>query len=305
MSQPVADSRYLSVQYLASDFMRIMSIFVRMNTLINCNGQILDLTTPKVMGILNVTPDSFYDGGRLDYIDRVDEMVTQGVDIIDIGGMSTRPGAEMIGSDAECNRIIPIISKVRAKYPDLLISIDTVYGATVRKVAALGVHMINDVSAGGLDPGMLPAVAASGLPYVLMHMQGTPADMQRSPTYHDVVLEVATTLRNKARELRGMGIKDIIIDPGFGFGKELSHNYALLDKLDQLSWIGLPILAGLSRKSMIYKALNISSEDALVGTIALNMLALQKGATIIRVHDVQPAKQQILLYQQLIKSHDV
>lgn len=257
------------------------------------------------MGILNVTPDSFYDGGRLDYIDRVDEMVTQGVDIIDIGGMSTRPGAEMIGSDAECNRIIPIISKVRAKYPDLLISIDTVYGATVRKVAALGVHMINDVSAGGLDPGMLPAVAASGLPYVLMHMQGTPADMQRSPTYHDVVLEVATTLRNKARELRGMGIKDIIIDPGFGFGKELSHNYALLDKLDQLSWIGLPILAGLSRKSMIYKALNISSEDALVGTIALNMLALQKGATIIRVHDVQPAKQQILLYQQLIKSHDV
>lgn len=282
-----------------------MSIFVRMNTLINCNGQILDLTTPKVMGILNVTPDSFYDGGRLDYIDRVDEMVTQGVDIIDIGGMSTRPGAEMIGSEAECNRIIPIISTVRAKYPDLLISIDTVYGATVRKVADLGVHMINDISAGGLDPGMLPAVAASGLPYVLMHMQGTPADMQRSPTYQDVVLEVATTLRNKARELRSMGIQDIIIDPGFGFGKDLSHNYALLDKLDQLSWIGLPILAGLSRKSMIYKALNISSEDALVGTIALNMLALQKGATIIRVHDVLPAKQQILLYQQLIESHDV
>ena len=276
-----------------------------MNETINCNGRLLDLTIPKVMAILNVTPDSFYDGGRKNYLDRVDAMVRDGADIIDVGGMSTRPGADMIGSEAECDRIIPIITAIIDRYPDILVSVDTVYGATVTRVADLGVHMINDVSAGALDADMLPAVAASGLPYVLMHMQGNPGTMQASPTYEDVVLEVATFLRNRARALREIGIKDVIIDPGFGFGKTLAHNYALLDGLDQLSWTGLPILAGLSRKSMIYRALDITSDDALAGTIALNMVALQKGASILRVHDVLPAKQQILLHQQLSAAVDV
>lgn len=260
------------------------------------------------MAIVNVTPDSFYDGGKYTAVDSalalVERYLEEGADIVDIGGMSTRPGAEMISSDQECRRILPVIDAIVQRFPAAIISVDTVYADTVRAVYQAGVHMINDVSAGKVDSHMYEAVRESGLPYILMHMLGAPTYMQDDPRYDDVVLQVATALRNEVKKLQGMGVKDIIIDPGFGFGKTIQHNYNLLNHMDNLQWIGCPILTGLSRKSMVYKKLNITSKDALLGTMALNMVALERGASILRVHDVAAARQAVTLHTALHESEE-
>ena len=270
---------------------------------LNLGGHLLTLDQPRVMGILNVTPDSFFDGGRYDSrsaaLQRTEIMLQEGADLIDVGGMSSRPGAEMISSAEECRRVIPIISAIRDRFPDTLISIDTVYGATAREAVAAGAGMVNDISAGRFDPSIYEAVAALGVPYVLMHMQGRPETMQQQPHYDHVVQEVLDFFIAETHSLHQLGVRDVVLDPGFGFGKSLVHNYQLLKNLHVFRMLDKPVLAGLSRKSMINKVLKTQPETALNGTTALHMVALQQGARLLRVHDVCEAVQVIRLWQQL------
>jgi dihydropteroate synthase len=270
---------------------------------INCGGRLLDLNQPRIMGVLNVTPDSFYDGGRFSSPDQalaqVENMIRDGADIIDVGGMSSRPGAELISSDEELKRIEPVIAGILKRFPDLLLSVDTIYGRTVEVLAPMGIGLVNDISAGRADEGIIDAVIQHKLPYVLMHMQGKPRDMQRQPHYENVVQEVLDFFIDRVGDLRRRGVGDIILDPGFGFGKSLDHNYALLKSMHVFKLLDLPIMAGISRKSMIYKLLDTDPEGALTGTIALHMVALQQGAKILRVHDVSQAGEVIKLWQQL------
>jgi dihydropteroate synthase len=270
---------------------------------LNLGGRLLTLDCPLVMGILNVTPDSFFDGGRYDRIDdalkQTDRMIREGADIIDIGGMSSRPGARVIPPDEELNRVLPIIKGIRAAYPQIALSVDTVYAATAKATIEAGADLINDISAGTFDQGMYQMVADLGVPYVLMHMQGRPETMQQRPDYEDVVQEVLDFFITQTTFLRKLGVKDIILDPGFGFGKSLDHNYNLLKKMHVFCTLDCPILAGISRKSMINKVLGTRPEDALNGTTALHMVALQQRASILRVHDVREAVQVIKLWSQL------
>ncbi len=273
---------------------------------INCRGRLLYLEKPVVMGILNLTPDSFYDGGRYAahgaMLARAEQMLQEGAAILDAGGMSTRPGAEAVPESEELRRVIPAIEAIRAHFPEALISIDTVRARVARESVAAGASIVNDVSAGRMDEGLYEAVAELGAPYVLMHMQGTPKDMQREPHYEDVALEVLDFLIAETGRLRALGLKDIIIDPGFGFGKTVAHNYQLLKNLHVLQCLDYPIMVGLSRKSMINRVLGIRPEDALNGTTALHMAALQQGARILRAHDVRPAVETIKLWEQLEKA---
>ncbi|MBK8967827.1 MAG: dihydropteroate synthase [Lewinellaceae bacterium] len=256
------------------------------------------------MGILNITPDSFYDGGRLNDLDavlrRADSMLASGAALLDIGGASSRPGAVEVPEQEELRRIVPVIEAIIKRFPDAFLSVDT-WRATVA-LAALdaGAAIVNDISAGKLDSGLHPAVARAGCPYVLMHMQGTPDTMQIAPAYDDVVQEVLDFFIGETGKLRALGIKDIVLDPGFGFGKSVRHNYQLLQNLEVFSQVlDLPVLAGLSRKSMICKVLQVNPEKALNGTTALHMVALQRGANILRVHDVREAVEVIQLWKQL------
>lgn len=270
---------------------------------VNCSGRLLDLRQPCLMGVLNVTPDSFYDGGRFKSPDRalaqVEQMLREGADMVDIGGMSSRPGAELIGPEQELSRIAPVVREVVRRFPDLILSVDTIYGRTVEELAPMGIGLVNDISAGRVDDGLIEAVVRHKLPYVLMHMQGKPRDMQKQPRYENVSLEVLDFFIDRVGELRRRGVGDIILDPGFGFGKSLEHNYTLLKKMHVFGILDLPIMAGISRKSMIYKLLHTDPQGALNGTTALHMVALQQGARILRVHDVKPAAEVIKLWQQL------
>lgn len=272
-------------------------------TTINCRGRLIDLSQPKVMGVLNLTPDSFYDGGRYNDIDsalfQTQRMLDEGATFIDVGGMSSRPGAEIISPEEELQRVQPIVEAIKLRFPDSLVSIDTVYGKTVRALYPVGIDLVNDISAGNLDADILDAVSELGMPYILMHMFGKPENMQDAPQYEDVIQEILDFFIQKIGLLRGKGCKDIIIDPGFGFGKTIDHNFQILKKMHVFSSLGLPVLTGLSRKSMIYKVLNTTPEKALNGTSVLHMIALQQGSKLLRVHDVAPAIEVIKLWQQI------
>lgn len=272
-------------------------------TTINCRGRLLSLQAPKIMGILNVTPDSFYDGGQYNALDQakaqVALMLKQGASIIDVGGMSSRPGAEVIDAKAELSRVLPVVEMIKQEFPDALVSIDTVYSETVRSLYPLGIDLVNDISAGAFDEDMFQTIADLDLPYILMHMAGRPKSMQEAPKYEDVCLDVLDFFIDKIGQLRKLGCKDLIIDPGFGFGKSIDHNYQLLKKMHIFGTLGLPVLTGISRKSMIYKLLNTTASKALNGTSVLHLVALQQGSKILRVHDVKPAAEVIQLWQQL------
>lgn len=252
------------------------------------------------MGILNATPDSFYDGGVNNTIEnalaRAEVILSQGGDIIDIGAASTRPGAPEISTDEELQRLIPVVEAIVAKFPEAILSIDT-YRASVAEAAInAGAHIINDISGGSMDADMFNTVAKLKVPYVLMHIQGTPQTMQQNPEYTNVVSEVLLSLSKKVNELKLLGMTDIIIDPGFGFGKTTEHNYQLLSGLVQLQLLGYPVLAGVSRKGMINKVLETTPAEALNGTTVANTLALENGASILRVHDVKEAVEAITIW---------
>ncbi len=263
----------------------------------------INLDEPIVMGILNLTPDSFFDGGK-DWneeaiVQKINSMEYDGAKIIDVGGYSTRPGAEKVSEEEELKRILPTVQLIRSNFKDLEISVDTFRSAVAEKCVDAGATIINDVSGGNLDPKMFECVANLNTPYVLMHMKGNPQDMQENPTYTNVVEDVKNYFEEKIQALNQLGVKDIILDPGFGFGKTVEHNYELLNNLDTFKSFNLPILTGVSRKSMINKVLNSTPEEALNGTTVLNTIALTKGTNILRVHDVKEAKECIQLVQKL------
>ncbi|HIZ01188.1 MAG TPA: dihydropteroate synthase [Candidatus Bacteroides merdipullorum] len=268
---------------------------------INVNGRLMDLSVPRVMGILNVTPDSFFAASRTfsetEVARRAEQLLADGADIIDIGGYSTRPGAAEVSPGEEWARLSLGLKAVRAVSAEAVVSVDTFRADVARRcVEEYGVAIVNDISGGELDADMFPTVAALGVPYILMHMQGTPQTMQQAPHYDDVLREVILYLARKVQQLRELGVRDIILDPGFGFGKTVDDNYRLLACLDELALFGLPVLAGISRKSMICRVLDITPDQALNGTTVLNTLCLTKGARILRVHDVRPAVEAVRLF---------
>lgn len=269
---------------------------------LNCRGRLLVVDKPLVMGIINLTDDSFYSGSRFSGTDTIlaqaEKMLKEGATILDIGGQSTRPGSIRISAEDELKRVIEPIAAIAQRFPESFISVDTYYSFVAEKAVAAGASIINDISAGSMDEKMIRTVSKLNVPYVLMHMQGNPAIMQQAPSYTDVVKEVLDFFIFKTDELRKEGIKDIIIDPGFGFGKTISHNFQLLKNLGALKMLGAPILAGLSRKSTVYKTLKVPVEESLNGTTVLNTIALINGASILRVHDVKEAKQIISLFSE-------
>jgi len=267
---------------------------------INCGGTILDLSTPKIMGILNMTPDSFYDGGTHNsedsVLEHVNRMISEGADIIDIGGFSSRPGAADISSGEEKERIGKALRVIRRYFPSAILSVDTfrpeIASFTVKE---FGVSIINDISAGTFDDEMFATAAALKVAYIMMHMQGTPRSMQLNPHYNDVVRDIISFFSERITRARDSGITDIVIDPGFGFGKTVENNYTLLRELRMFEMLDCPLLVGLSRKSMVYKPLGLTPADALTGTTAIHVLALGNGARILRVHDVKEAVQTVKL----------
>lgn len=267
----------------------------------NCNGRLLTLTDPVVMGILNLTPDSFSDGGQFNTLDkairRTEEMIHKGATIIDIGGYSSRPDAEHIPVKEERDRIYPVIQKIRSLFPDTFISVDTFRSPVAEEMMDAGVHFINDISGGLMDEKMIETVAKYSVPYIIMHMQGTPQTMQINPEYQNIVKEVWSYFTERIQAAKSAGIKDLIVDPGFGFGKTLTHNYTLLNHLSLFAKSGFPLLVGLSRKSMIYKPLGILPAETLPYTAALHLKALESGAKILRVHDVKAAVKTVSLYK--------
>lgn len=281
-----------------------MKTFNHLPYTINCKGQLIDLSTPLVMGILNVTPDSFYDGscynGELAIGNRIEQMLEEGVDIIDLGAMSTKPGAAEISEEEEMKRLKPALKMINKYFSDAVVSVDTYRSSIAREVVEkYGVAIVNDISAGELDANMFATIADLKVPYIMMHIKGTPQNMQNDPQYDDLVQEIMMYFAKKLEQAKSLGISDIILDPGFGFGKTVAHNYELMKNLDTLKILERPMLVGISRKSMIYKVLETDAENALTGTIALNMAALLNGANILRVHDVKEAVQTIKIYQAL------
>ncbi len=269
------------------------------NQVYEFGGKSLDLSAPTVMGILNVTPDSFYAGSRTDestVIERAAAMIQAGANILDIGGYSSRPGASHIDEQEELDRVLPAVKLVARNFPNAIISVDTFRSSVAARAIDLGAFMINDISGGNLDQEMFTLVSSQNVPYVLMHMQGTPQTMQTEPAYDDVVEEVVGELFTKAIKLTNDGANQLILDPGFGFGKTLQHNFALLNQLHKTVKIGYPVLTGFSRKSMISRFLGISASESLNGTSILNTLALEKGSKILRVHDVREAIQCVKLW---------
>lgn len=270
---------------------------------INCNGKLIDLSSPKVMGILNFTPDSFFDGGKYntdaEILLRVEKMLSEGADFIDVGTYSSRPNAVFVSEQEEVNRMKSVMEILSKEFPNAIYSIDT-FRSEVAKVALdNGGAIINDISAGSLDEKMMDVIAQYQVPYVMMHMRGTPQTMPTLTHYDNLVKEILLYFSEKITEARSKGINDLIIDVGFGFAKTIEQNFELMSKLELFKVLGLPNLVGISRKAMIYKTLNIEPEDALNGTTVLNTIALQKGANILRVHDVKQAKQAILLSEAL------
>lgn len=270
---------------------------------INCKGKLIDLSIPKVMGILNVTPDSFYDGGRNryleDYVNHTRKMLDDGADFIDVGAYSSRPGALDISEDEEINRLLPVIKKLIEEFPEIIISVDTFRSKVARAAIESGAAMINDISGGNLDKEMMPTIAQYQVPYILMHMRGTPATMKDLNDYDNLVRDILYYFSERISETRTHGINDVIIDPGFGFSKNIEQNFQLLSHLEHFNILELPILAGVSRKSLIYKTLNTTPDEALNGTTVLNTVSLLKGAHILRVHDVKEAVECVKLIGRL------
>ncbi len=271
---------------------------------LNLGGELFELNSPLVMGIVNLTEDSFYEVSRVSSNDQllrvVEKMVNEGADIIDLGAQSTRPGAIALSAEDEIDRLLGAISLLKEHFPKVILSVDTFYGNVAEKAVEAGAALINDISGGTFDSTMFEVIAKMKVPYILMHTGGRPEWMQQNPTYSDVVAEVINFLSIQIEKLTNLGVHDIIVDPGFGFGKTIDHNYKLLNALSHLSFLERPILVGLSRKSMIYKPLNSSPNEVLDGTSALHLFALQKGANILRVHDVKEAKEIIKLHHLLI-----
>lgn len=273
-----------------------------MHSTLHCQGRLLDLSRPVVMGILNLTSDSFYDGGRyteeVSMMKQAEKMLAEGAALLDIGGASSRPGATEVNETEELRRVVRAMETLQKHFPEALISVDTWRASVAGAAIEAGAGIINDISAGRLDPEMYPTVSRLKVPYVLMHMHGRPATMQQKPHYEDVVTEILDFFMEETRKLRELGVVDIVLDPGFGFGKNLAHNYTLLRNLHIFSAVtGLPALAGISRKSMIYKPLGTTAAEALNGTSALHMVALQQGARILRVHDVREAVEVVRLWE--------
>jgi dihydropteroate synthase len=272
------------------------------NKTLNVCGRLVDLSAPKVMGIVNVTPDSFYAGSRqssVSILDAVDRMLKEGADFIDVGGYSSRPGADDISVDEELKRTIPVIKALHQTFPETIFSIDTFRSDVAQQAIDAGASMVNDISAGNLDPKMFEVVGRAGVPYVMMHMQGTPQTMNQHTTYQHLIKDIIDHFHQRVFKAHEAGIKDIIIDPGFGFAKTVQQNFELLNQLDHLRILGKPLLVGLSRKSMVWRTLNITPEEALNGTTALHTTALSNGASILRVHDVKEAVECIKLFNEL------
>ena len=270
---------------------------------INCSGTLVDLAKPKIMGILNLTPDSFFDGGNYNKVGaalaQCVKMIKEGADFIDVGAYSSKPGTEEVSEEEELKRLLPTFEKLKFEFPQTLFSIDTFRSKVAAQTIDRGAALINDISAGALDPEMLTTIGKHQVPFIAMHMQGRPETMQLQPVYTNVVDEVVFFFSKKIKEAQTAGINDIIIDPGFGFGKTKKHNFELLKQLETFQCFDVPVLAGVSRKSMIYKTLNIKAETALNGTTVLHTLALSKKAQILRVHDVKEAKECIDLLEAL------
>ena len=265
---------------------------------LNCKGKLISLDAPKIMGIINITPDSFYKNSRTNrenIVGKVGQMIAEGVDFIDVGGFSSRPGAADVPETEELKRVIPAVRLIAKYFPDIPISIDTFRSKVVNEAVNAGACMINDISGGEADKKMFKTVAELNVPYVLMHMRGTPANMQTKTNYDDLMGEIIYYFSKKISELTDNGVNDIILDPGFGFAKTIDQNYFLLDNLKDLSVLKLPVMVGVSRKSMVYKPLNISPDEALNGTTVLNTIGLLNNARILRVHDVKQAKELIKL----------
>ena len=270
---------------------------------INCKGNLIDLTSPKVMGILNITPNSFFDGGKYadenSVLQQVEKMLVDGATFIDVGAYSSKPNAEFVSEDEETSRLIPVIELILKNFPETLISVDTFRATVAKKAIENGACIINDISAGSLDENMIQTVAKLQVPYIMMHMKGNPQTMQSLAQYENIVKEMLFYFSEKVAQARSFGINDLIIDPGFGFAKTLEQNFEVMDKLELFQMLELPLLVGVSRKSMIYKTLETSAEFALNGTTVLNTIALQKGVKILRVHDVKEAMECVKLYSKL------
>jgi dihydropteroate synthase len=284
-----------------------MTIFIKVKVFfmfINIRGRLFDLHRPRIMGVINVTEDSFYRGSRYTSDEAIlaaaGRMLEDGADMLDIGGCSTRPGAPEIPEETEKKRVCRATELILGRYPEAIVSVDT-YRAAVAGEAVInsGADIINDISGGEMDKEMFPLVIRLNVPYIMMHMQGTPQTMQSEPRYEDVVSDILFWFGQRITQLQQAGVKDIILDPGFGFGKTAGHNFEILGRMNEFHIAGLPLLAGLSRKSMIWRTLNITPDDALNGTSALNMTALMKGASILRVHDVKEAKEVVTLFEKI------
>ena len=275
--------------------------FLKRKNKINIGGEEIDFTIPIVMGIVNVTPDSFYDGGKMEdekvLLTSVEKMVNDGVTILDIGGISTKPGALQVSTKTELERLLPAVIAIRKNFPGIPLSVDTFRSwVAVRIIDEIGPVMVNDISGGSLDSTMFETIGRLKVPYILSHIQGTPANMQDNPQYDDIIKEISGYFSEKIKRLMKLGVHDIVIDPGFGFGKNLDHNYELLNRFDSFKVFQLPVLAGLSRKSMIWKALETTPDEALNGTTVANTLALMGGADILRVHDVKQAVEVVKIF---------
>ena len=274
---------------------------------LNLGGKLLYLDNPLVMGILNITPDSFYQGSRFNDAEgltkKLEQMIQEQVDIVDIGGYSSRPGAENISVQEEIDRVIPAILACRAYAPSIPISIDTYRTEVASQALDAGANMINDISAGSLDPKMFKLVAQRQVPYILMHMRGNPQTMTGKTDYQNIITDIMRYFSQKVSQLQDLGVNDIIVDPGFGFAKTVEQNYELLRNLSYFKELQLPLLVGLSRKSMVYRPLDISADEALNGTTVLHTIALMNGAMILRVHDVQAARQAVTLYLNTYPNH--
>ncbi|TDW52038.1 dihydropteroate synthase [Flavobacterium sp. 270] len=270
---------------------------------INCKGRLIDLSIPKIMGILNVTPNSFFDGGKYnnesEILPQVEKMLSEGADFIDIGAYSSKPSAEFVTEQEEIERIVPVIELILKHFPDTLLSIDTFRAEVAKASIESGAAIINDIAAGGLDENMFDVIAKYNVPYIMMHMRGNPQTMQSMTQYEDIIKEMLFYFSEKVAKARSLGINDLIMDPGFGFAKTTDQNYEVMQKMELFNLLELPVLSGISRKSMIYKTLNNTPQEALNGTTFLNTIALTKGAKILRVHDVKEAVECVTLFNKL------
>jgi len=275
--------------------------FFQKKTLLNAGGKLIDLSVPKVMGIINITPDSFYAGSRKQNVDsalqQAEKMLIEGAAFLDLGAYSSRPGAEDISVQEETGRLLPVVEALVKRFPDAVLSVDTFRAQVAEAAVIAGAHIINDISGGQLDAEMFRTVARLQVPYILMHMKGNPQNMNQMAHYEDVFADVYDYFADKYYQLKQLGVHDVIIDPGFGFAKKTAHSYALMNRLQEFNFLQLPILVGVSRKTMIYKTLGVTADDSMNGTTVLNTIALTKGANILRVHDVKEAVEAVKIWE--------